>query len=134
MPKSEAKKLSVFEMPLTELERRVDKVESLLIEAQSLLPGLRTMTEDDRDPSLDYEAVIPELVKAGWEGTLSSEYEGNRWVQDVMPVDSREQVRRQGMRNGNVLAIAPTATQASPGRSARGDFSTRWRVSQTSSE
>ncbi len=48
MPKSEAKKLSVFDMPLAELERRVDKVESLLIEAQSLLPGLRTMTEDDR--------------------------------------------------------------------------------------
>lgn len=53
------------------------------------------MTADDRDPSLAYDEVIPELVAGGWDGYLSSEYEGNRWVQDVEPVDSREQVRRQ---------------------------------------
>lgn len=53
------------------------------------------MTTDDRDPSLAYDEVIPELVAGGWDGYLSSEYEGNRWVQDVEPVDSREQVRRQ---------------------------------------
>ncbi|MFT4056708.1 MAG: xylose isomerase, partial [Novosphingobium sp.] len=53
------------------------------------------MTEDARDPSLAYDEVIPELVAGGWEGYLSSEYEGNRWVQDVEEVDSREQVRRQ---------------------------------------
>lgn len=53
------------------------------------------MTDDCTDPSIAYDEVIPELVKCGWEGTLSSEYEGNRWVQDAAPVDSREQVRRQ---------------------------------------
>lgn len=53
------------------------------------------MNEDCTDPALAYDEVIPELVKAGWEGTLSSEYEGNRWIQDVHDVDSREQVRRQ---------------------------------------
>ncbi|WP_408591909.1 sugar phosphate isomerase/epimerase family protein [Novosphingobium sp.] len=53
------------------------------------------MTAEANDPSIAYDEVIPELVKAGWEGTLSSEYEGNRWVQDAQPVDSREQVRRQ---------------------------------------
>jgi len=53
------------------------------------------MTEDCRDPSIAYDEVIPELVAGGWDGTLSSEYEGNRWIQDAMPVDSREQVRRQ---------------------------------------
>src|SRR5438067_1509650 len=53
------------------------------------------MTEDCRDPSIAYDEVIPELIAAGWEGVLSSEYEGNRWIQDAMPVDSREQVRRQ---------------------------------------
>ena len=53
------------------------------------------MTEDCHDPSIAYDEVIPELVKAGWEGTLSSEYEGNRWIQDAHAVDSREQVRRQ---------------------------------------
>ncbi len=53
------------------------------------------MNADCTDPSIAYDEVIPELIKAGWQGTLSSEYEGNRWVQDVEPVDSREQVRRQ---------------------------------------
>lgn len=53
------------------------------------------MTPDDRDPALAYDEVIPELIAAGWEGYLSSEYEGNRWIQDVEAVDSREQVRRQ---------------------------------------
>ncbi|NML92325.1 sugar phosphate isomerase/epimerase family protein [Novosphingobium olei] len=53
------------------------------------------MNEDCTDPAIAYDEVIPELVKCGWEGTLSSEYEGNRWIQDVMEVDSREQVRRQ---------------------------------------
>jgi hypothetical protein len=53
------------------------------------------MDEQCRDPSISYDEVIPELVKAGWDGCLSSEYEGNRWIQDVQAVDSREQVRRQ---------------------------------------
>lgn len=75
------------------------------------------MTEDCREPSLDYEAVIPELVKAGWEGTLSSEYEGNRWIQDVQAVDSREQVRRQHVMFERLIgqaeqALAQTAAAA----------------------
>lgn len=53
------------------------------------------MTEDCRDPSLAYDEVIPHLVEAGWDGYLSSEYEGNRWIQDAFEVDSREQLRRQ---------------------------------------
>ncbi len=48
MPKSEAKNPSVFDLPLAELERRVEKVQALLSEAQALLPGLRTLTEEDR--------------------------------------------------------------------------------------
>lgn len=53
------------------------------------------MTPECEDPTLAYEEVIDTLVAAGWTGFLSSEYEGNRWIQDVQPVDSREQVRRQ---------------------------------------
>ena len=53
------------------------------------------MSPDCTDPSIAYDEVIPVLAAAGWEGYLSSEYEGNRWIQDVEPVDSREQVRRQ---------------------------------------
>jgi sugar phosphate isomerase/epimerase len=53
------------------------------------------MNEDCMDPSIAYDEVIPELVAGGWDGYLSSEYEGNRWIQDAHEVDSREQVRRQ---------------------------------------
>jgi hypothetical protein len=53
------------------------------------------MRADATDPSIAYDEVIPELVRGGWDGCLSSEYEGNRWIQDVEKVDSREQVRRQ---------------------------------------
>jgi hypothetical protein len=64
------------------------------------------MDEDCTDPALAYDEVIPELVKAGWVGTLSSEYEGNRWVQDVSAVDSREQVRRQHVMFERLIAEA----------------------------
>ncbi|QGP81182.1 TIM barrel protein [Sphingobium sp. CAP-1] len=53
------------------------------------------MSADGTDPTIAYDEVIPELIAGGWDGYLSSEYEGNRWVQDAGPVDSREQVRRQ---------------------------------------
>ena len=64
------------------------------------------MNEDCTDPALAYDEVIPELVRAGWEGTLSSEYEGNRWIQDVHEVDSREQVRRQHVMFERLIAKA----------------------------
>jgi sugar phosphate isomerase/epimerase len=53
------------------------------------------MNADCTDPSIAYDEVIGALARGGWDGYLSSEYEGNRWIQDVQEVDSREQVRRQ---------------------------------------
>lgn len=67
------------------------------------------MTEDDRDPTHSYDEVIPELIAGGWDGYLSSEYEGNRWIQDVQPVDSREQVRRQHRMFERLIAQAEGA-------------------------
>lgn len=67
------------------------------------------MTEDCRDPSHAYDEVIRELVAGGWDGYLSSEYEGNRWIQDVQPVDSREQVRRQHVMFERLIAQAEGA-------------------------
>lgn len=67
------------------------------------------MTEDCRDPSHAYDEVIAELVSGGWDGYLSSEYEGNRWIQDVQPVDSREQVRRQHVMFERLIAQAEGA-------------------------
>jgi len=64
------------------------------------------MNADATDPSIAYDEVIPVLVDAGWDGYLSSEYEGNRWVQDAGPVDSREQVRRQHRMFERLIAAA----------------------------
>ena len=53
------------------------------------------MVDDQHEYSIPYDEIIPVLKRGGYEGYLSSEYEGNRWIQDVSPVDSVEQVRRQ---------------------------------------
>lgn len=45
--------------------------------------------------SIPYDEIIPILVEGGWNGYLSSEYEGNRHIQDAFPVDSVTQVRHQ---------------------------------------
>jgi sugar phosphate isomerase/epimerase len=55
------------------------------------------MLPDNTEYSIPYEEVIPVLVEGGYEGYLSSEYEGNRWLHDALPVDSTEQVRRHQM-------------------------------------
>ncbi len=53
------------------------------------------MLEDGTEYSIPYEDVVPVLIEAGYTGYLSSEYEGNRHIQDVYEVDSLEQVSRQ---------------------------------------
>jgi hypothetical protein len=53
------------------------------------------MPDDEAEYSIPYEEIVPVLVKGGYDGYLSSEYEGNRHIQDAFPVDSVEQVRRQ---------------------------------------
>lgn len=53
------------------------------------------MVDDTHEYSIPYDEIIPALIEGGYNGYLSSEYEGNRWIQDAYPVDSVEQVRRQ---------------------------------------
>jgi sugar phosphate isomerase/epimerase len=53
------------------------------------------MTDEGVEYSIPYDEIVPVLVEGGFSGHLSSEYEGNRHVQDAFPVDSVEQVRRQ---------------------------------------
>jgi sugar phosphate isomerase/epimerase len=57
------------------------------------------MTLDDTgaevEYSIPYDEIVPVLIEGGFDGYLSSEYEGNRHIQDASPVDSVEQVRRQ---------------------------------------
>ena len=53
------------------------------------------MMPDYTEYSIPYEEVVPVLIEGGYTGYLSSEYEGNRHIQDAIEVDSAEQVRRQ---------------------------------------
>jgi sugar phosphate isomerase/epimerase len=53
------------------------------------------MQDDYTEYSIPYKEIIEVLKKGGFNGFLSSEYEGNRHIQDVFEVDSVEQVRRQ---------------------------------------
>ncbi|MBL8204194.1 MAG: sugar phosphate isomerase/epimerase [Blastocatellia bacterium] len=53
------------------------------------------MQDDYTEYSIPYNQIIPLLIEGGYDGYLSSEYEGNRHIQDVQEVDSVEQVRRQ---------------------------------------
>jgi hypothetical protein len=53
------------------------------------------MVDDATEYSIPYDQIVPVFEKGGYAGYLSSEYEGNRHVQDAFEVDSREQVRRQ---------------------------------------
>jgi hypothetical protein len=47
-PPAKSQPDSILDLPLPELEQRVAKAHQLLTEVAALLPGLRTLTEDDR--------------------------------------------------------------------------------------
>ena len=64
------------------------------------------MLEDYTEYSIPYEDVIPVLIEGGYSGYLSSEYEGNRHIQDAFEVDSVEQVRRQQVMLSRLLGEA----------------------------
>ena len=53
------------------------------------------MTDHEVEYSIPYDRIVPVLIEGGFDGYLSSEYEGNRHIQDAFGVDSVEQVRRQ---------------------------------------
>ncbi len=53
------------------------------------------MLDDYTEYSIPYDQIIAVLQEGGYNGYLSSEYEGNRHIQDAFEVDSVEQVRRQ---------------------------------------
>jgi hypothetical protein len=53
------------------------------------------MTEDLKEYSIPYEQVIPVLMEGGYDHYIASEYEGQRYVQDIAEPSGIEQVRRQ---------------------------------------
>jgi hypothetical protein len=53
------------------------------------------MTPDCKETSVDYDGVFKALTAAGYSGYISSEYEGQRHIQDIkVDYDEVEQVRR----------------------------------------
>jgi sugar phosphate isomerase/epimerase len=64
------------------------------------------MLPDYIEYSVPYGEIIPVLVEGGYSGYISSEYEGNRWLHDTLPVDSTEQVRRHQVMLKNLLKEA----------------------------
>jgi sugar phosphate isomerase/epimerase len=68
------------------------------------------MLDEGREYSIPYEKIIPVLIEGGYAGYLSSEYEGNRHIQDAFEVDSIEQVRRQHAMFERLLSASPTAS------------------------
>ena len=53
------------------------------------------MTDELREYSIPYEEIIPVLGEIGYDRSIDSEYEGQRWTQDFTLTDSCEQVRRE---------------------------------------
>jgi hypothetical protein len=53
------------------------------------------MVDDHTEYSIPYDEIVAVLSEGGYDGYLSSEYEGNRHIEDAFEVDSVEQVRRQ---------------------------------------
>ncbi len=51
--------------------------------------------DSGKEPAIPYEEIIPVLIEGGYSGYLSSEYEGQRHIEDAFEVDGVEQVRRQ---------------------------------------
>jgi hypothetical protein len=72
------------------------------------------MIDDETEYSIPYDEVIPVLEEGGYQGYLSSEYEGNRHIQDVFEVDSVEQVRRQQEMFMKLLHEIPDTRKLTP--------------------
>jgi sugar phosphate isomerase/epimerase len=71
------------------------------------------MTADYEEPSIRYNEIIAVLKQGGYDGYICSEYEGNRWIEDVEEPDSVEQVRRQQVMLARLLGEpAPAALAA----------------------
>ena len=55
---------------------------------------LYEMTDEGYEYSIDYKEVLEYLHKHNYDGFVSTEYEGNRWVLPGLPTPEKEQVAR----------------------------------------
>jgi hypothetical protein len=52
------------------------------------------MLPDCTEYTIPYDEIILVLQEGGYTGHITSEYQGNRWIDDAFEVDSAEQARR----------------------------------------
>jgi sugar phosphate isomerase/epimerase len=67
------------------------------------------MTDELVEYSIPYDEIIPALVQLGYSHSIDSEYEGQRWTQDVINTDSCEQVRREHVMLRRLFGELPKA-------------------------
>ena len=84
--------IAAAQAALALLEAGPEMVQRLAINAAVLREALAA---EGLSVGLSESQIVPVLVEGGFDGYLSSEYEGNRHIQDAFGVDSVEQVRRQ---------------------------------------
>lgn len=65
------------------------------------------MLDDGTEYSIPYDEILSVLIEGGYDGYMSSEYEGNRHIQDAYEVDSFEQVRRHQQMMARLLGETP---------------------------
>jgi hypothetical protein len=70
------------------------------------------MTDDLVEYSIPYDEIVQVLKQGGYSGYICSEYEGNRWIEDVETVDSVEQVRRQQKMLAALIGETPATLAA----------------------
>ncbi len=97
-------RLGIFEKP-RDLLKIKDYIFHIHAKFYEMLP-------DYTEYSIAYDEVVPVLIEAGFDGHLSSEYEGNRHIQDAFPVDSTEQVRRQHAMFKQLIGEVPATETA----------------------
>ncbi len=69
------------------------------------------MTEEYVEYSIPYDEIFAVLIDIGYDGHMSSEYEGQRAIQDIHPGDEIEQVRRQHVMFERLLEAAASSDQ-----------------------
>ncbi|HKT86039.1 MAG TPA: TIM barrel protein [Novosphingobium sp.] len=72
------------------------------------------MTEDYIEPSIPYDEIIAVLKQGGYNGYVCSEYEGNRWIEDLEEPNSVEQVRRHHVMLAKLIGEETVPTLKTP--------------------
>ena len=91
----------------------VNNTPSKISELEEILPYVSGfhgkfyyIEEDYTDRGIRFDEVIPILIKAGWDGYINSEYEGQRMYLPGEKSDELEQVRRQHRMIDRLIAEA----------------------------